>query len=187
MKDFLGILLMGMLLSSCEGDIQLDFQWTAMEISNADNSTLYPEATSADSLLASVYAIQLNMTSEEIAQSGRYLDTETPPRNLNRLDSLIITSTGDFDEAHLAGSNLTGLFYFLLGDYFNTVPADGSEGYNLSNVRSSNFFDDPMVENMDLILDAQPTLDRDHQFTVEWILSDSTIFLDVTAPIKLVE
>ncbi len=173
------------MLISCEGDILLTYEWIGMEASNADTNEEYPEVNGSDSIPADNYTIKLKMNSKEISKSGRYYDTETPPRNMNALDSLMITSNSDFDEEHLLGTNLSDLFYFLIGNYFHTLPADGSEGTGITNVYSKGFEDDPMVENIDLVLDKAPTLGQIHQFKVTWILKDGTTFTDETSEITL--
>lgn len=175
-----------MFLLGCEGDYYIDYEWTGVNVLLTQNNGPYSEVTEADSISADVFGIQLNMTAVELSRSkGRYLDTEAPPTNINPLDSLIIRSLSDFDSAHKAGSNLSDLFYIINGNYLQTIPADGSEGYFVTNIYSPIFYDTPLVETIQLQLISRPDLNKNQQFIVEMILEDSTSFIDTTRIITL--
>lgn len=169
----------------CEGDYFIDYEWTDMEISNADNSAKTPQPSEADSIDADVYGIHITLETNEISREGRYADTESPPSNINPLDSVIITSTSDFDSLHPIGSNLADLFYFLNKNYLKAFPADGSKGYNLTNIYSDEFYDQLLVNEANLLLTHPPKSPGAHQFTVQFILQDSTVFIDSTKLVYL--
>ncbi len=173
------------LLCACEGDYSISYEWRGMNVYNADNSSKLPTIYSGDSLKAATYCIKLDMNTVELSREGRYLDTETPPRNINRLDSLIITSTADFTVDYPAGTNLTPFFRILNASYFKTLAADGSEGYDITNIYSNKFYDEPNVKEINLLLMKLPELGNTHLFTVTAILRDSTLFSETTNPIKL--
>jgi hypothetical protein len=172
-------------LSSCEGDISLGYEWTGMTSENANNTSEFPQADNSGNIPASVFAIKLHMQTVELYRNGRYLDTETPPRNENSLDSLIITSDQDFNATLTAGSNLTGLFTILNDNYFYTLPADGSEGYFITKIYADDFYDKPIVDEIDILLMDAPTNPGPHTFTIKMILKDSTELDHSTSPVLL--
>lgn len=173
------------MLVACEGDYDISYEWRDMAAYNADNSTKQPSLYSGDSLPAAIYCIKLDMHTVELSRKGRYLDTETPPSNSNRLDSLIIESTADFDIDHPAGTNLTRFFRILNGSYFKTLAADGSEGYDITNIYSDKFYDEPNVKEINLLLLGSIALGNTHSFTITTILRDGTTYISTTTPIKL--
>lgn len=172
-------------LFSCEGDIDIRFEWKGMTPHNATNATEFPSIFEGDSLPASIFCIQLDMHMEEVYGKGRYVDAELHPTNVNPLIDLEITSTSDFDSLHPAGTNLTDVFTILNGSYFNTLAADGSDGYYINNVYSHYFFDQPSVALIDLLLTKTPILNNTHSFNIKCTLKDSTVFTGSTQPIKL--
>lgn len=173
------------ILSSCEGDYIIRYHWEGMTAHNANNLDKYPVDDISDSIAAATYVIKLKMNTVETYRQGRYLDSETPPTNTNSLDSLIITSSENFNASHPAGTNLTAYFNILNGNYFYTLPADGSEGYYITNVYSSDFKNTPNVEEIDLLLMELPEAVSSHVFTVTFILEDSTIFTQSTNLVTL--
>ncbi len=185
MKNFVFIVFIISIFTSCEGDYDIRYEWRGMTAHNADNSTFIPSLNTSDSIKASTYVLRLEMNTVELSREGRYLDEETPPVNINPLDSLNIRSSFDFDSTYLAGENLSDHFLILNGSYFHTIPANGSEGYPLTNVYSRDFEKIPNVKTIDLLLTSTPTLSRNHLFIVEFILNDGTTFLDTTSAVTL--
>lgn len=173
------------LLVSCEGDFSIEYEWLGMTAHNASNVSEYPQISLEDSIPKSIFCLYLNMETVELSRKGRYLDSETPPVNINPLDSLIITSNEDFDLVHPAGTNLAGFFEILNGNYFFTIPADGSEGFHIANNHAHNYEDSPNVEEIELLLIEGPNLNSTHTFTIIFMLEDGTSFYSTTDPIKL--
>lgn len=176
-RNLLFILLTCFLIA-CEGDYSITYRWNGMEVQNADNSTKYPEQSHADSISSGTYCLLLNMDTEELSRRGRYLDSESPPRNMNPLDSLIITSDVDFNSAYPAGVNLTDHFSILNENYFFSLPANGSAGYYISNHHSENYYSEPNVLRIHLLMKKKPDILGARQFKVEFILKDGTTFID---------
>jgi hypothetical protein len=172
-------------LFACEGDIDLSFKWNGMTPYNASNTTEFPEIFEGDSIEANLYCIQLDMHAEETYREGRYLDTERPPSNGTELEELIITSDVDFNDTLAAGTNLTSAFRILNGSYFFTLPADGSEGYDISNIYSHTFRESPVVEVINLLLIHPPTLGQTYTFEVTCTLEGDYVYSGTTNPIKL--
>ncbi|PCJ64398.1 MAG: hypothetical protein COA58_13675 [Bacteroidetes bacterium] len=183
-KLFFCTFLSGLLLS-CEGDYYIDYEWVSMDAIHGNNSNKWPEPSSDDSISADHYVLILQMETNELKREGRYLDQESPPSNVNGLDSLFIYSSKDFDSEHPANSNLTDLFVILNDTYYSTLPADGSEGYWINNHQSPRFYDDPNVTHIDLMLQQKPSLKDSFRFYVRMVLDDGTAFTDSTTSIAL--
>ena len=174
-----------LLLHSCEGDYSIEYHWVDMNAVNATSSSEYPERSYADSIQANNYVLQLILEVEELSRQGRYLDTELAPRNVNYVDTIIITSSQDFDANHLAGSNLTDLFLAFTNSYYHTFPADGSEGYNITNRFSLDYYNNPNPNKLNLILIHPPTISQTHSFQVQFVLQDGTTFTSTSAQVTL--
>jgi hypothetical protein len=149
-----------------------------MQVQNADNTSKFPEVSSADSLSSNTYCLLLNMDTEELSRQGRYLDTESPPRNMNPLDSLVITSDVLFNSVYPVGANLADHFTILNESYFFSIPANSTGHYNITNQHSENFYKEPNVLRIHLLLNEKPQILGLRQFKVEFILKDGTTFLD---------
>jgi hypothetical protein len=168
------------LFSSCEGDYDVKYEWIGMNVHNADNSYYWPMKTEEDSISMTTYAIKLEMEVFEISKSGRYPDTETPPININQLDSLVITSDMDFDVLHPAGTNLTDVFVILNDNYSRTLPSDGSKGYNITKIYADDYNEQYNVDEIDLLLIKETKVPGYHKFHLKFMLSDGTVFKDAT-------
>ncbi|MDX2360324.1 MAG: DUF5034 domain-containing protein [Crocinitomicaceae bacterium] len=180
MKTCVFLISLCFFLISCEGDYDIGYEWVGMEAYNADNYTSHPEISLSDSIAKEVYVLRLDMITVELYRNGRYLDTETPPTNVNSLEKLVITSNTDFDASHIVGAELNDLFTIFNESYFHTLPADGSEGYYITNVHSPNFYDEPNPTHIDLILNTPPTSTGLRTFYVECTLRDGTVYQDST-------
>ncbi len=178
---FSGILMAVML--SCEGDISLDYKFTDLTVENAENTGDVPVVNTLDSIPAVAYVIRMNLFPEEVSRSrGRYFDTETPPHNINRPDSINVFSNIDFDSEHPAGTSLNDYFVIFNHSYLNTSPL--SDPY-ITNQYSHLFYENPMPNYADLLLMELPEESRDFEFTVYMKLADGTTFSKTTNLIRI--
>ena len=185
MKKSLFLLMISVLIISCEGDYHVGYEWVGMTAHKSDNSDVWPVISTADSLPAATFGLKLEMDVEELYIDGRYPDSETPPINENSLDSLIITSSTGFDPEHPAGTNLTDLFIILNDNYLQTLPADGSEGYFITRIYATDFTDQYLVDEIDLLLMKEPDSAGSHKFYITFILQNGVFFTDSTETVFL--
>lgn len=178
---FLGILITVML--SCEGDISLDYKFTDLTVENAENTGEMPVVNTLDSIPAAAYVIRMNLFPEEVSRSrGRYFDTETPPRNTNRPDSINVFANIDFNLEHPAGASLNEYFVIFNHSYLNTSTLD--DPY-ITNQYSHLFYEEPMPNYADLLLMELPDESGDFEFTVYMKLADGTAFSKTTNLIRI--
>jgi hypothetical protein len=173
------------ILISCEGDFYIDYEWTGMTAVHGNNDSKWPEPTDADSIAANNYVLILQMETNELKREGKYLDDETPPKNVNWLDSIIITSNLNLDSNHLKGSNLSDLFVILNESYTHTLSADTGNFSRLTNTNSPDFYNNPNVTQLDLIFQKKIIQNELYKFYVSTILRDGTTFRDSTTIIRL--
>jgi len=170
------------LFSGCEGDYDITYKFTGLKLEHAENSSHLPLPSSADSIPASTYVLRMNLFPLELSREGRYLDRETPPENSNRPDSILVTSTNNFNSTHPAGQSLNDMFLIFNQNYFVTSSLD--EIY-ITNQYAENYFDHPVPEYADLLLTGIADLPRNHSFNVKLFLHDGTVFEDSTTVIRL--
>lgn len=168
---------------SCEGDISLDYEFTDLSVENAENTGGAPVVSPLDSISAASYVLRLNLFPVEVSRSrGRYLDAETPPRNINRPDSINITANLDFDMEHPAGTSLNDYFLILNHNYLHTSTLDD---LYITNQYTYLFYDEPLPKYADLLLMEMPEIEGDFIFTVYLELLDGTSFAQSTTLIRL--
>src|SRR3989344_6169702 len=117
------------LLVACEGDQTVKFKWTALDITNLDNTSRYPAPTGLDSISKSVYGIRMYLFPVETYRQGRYFDEyESSVVNENNVDTISVSSTQDIyiaNDTFLAGESINSLFYF----FSNTYATSAQMGY----------------------------------------------------------
>jgi len=184
MKNVVNILILTVLftLLSCEGDYSITYEFTGLSIEHAENTGEAPAVTNVDSIPANAYVLRLNLYPKELSRSGRYLDRETPPTNVNAPDSILVISNMDFDSDHPAGTSLNDFFLIFNHSYFYTSDL---EDLLITNQHYDGYYDTPWPEFADLLLTTPPEISGNHKFFVYLRLKDGTEFIDSTNAIKL--
>lgn len=170
------------LFSSCEGDYDITYNITGLDVAHAENTGDVPVENTLDSIPGIAYAIRLHLFPVEISRSGRYLDRETPPSNSNPPDSIHVTCNKDFNASYVAGSLLNDLFLVYNHSYFNVNTLDN---IYFTNQYYEDYYDQPIPEFADLLLIESPGLSQDFKFYVSLYLRDGTVFVDSTINIHL--
>lgn len=107
------------------------------------------------------FAQNMNKWSFSLINSAYACDPGLPQTD-ERIDSIVITSTKDFDNNHPSGAELSDLFDIIVLDYANGIYY---EKYTLNDYVETN----PYVPNeLVLILNKQPDLITDFQFLVKY-------------------
>jgi hypothetical protein len=168
---------------NCEGDISIDYEFTDLTVEHAENTGDVPVINALDSIPAAAYVLRLNLFPVEVSRGrGRYLDTETPPRNVNWPDSIHVTADIDFDAEHPAGTSLNDYFIIFNHNYMHTSTLDE---LHITNQYSHLFYDDPLPKYADLLLMELPTETGNFAFTVYFELKDGTNYLKTTESIRI--
>jgi len=170
-------------LSSCEGDYHITYKWVSVSICNADNYGAEPVCNVADSILYKSYVVQISFEAIELSKTGRYLDRETPPYNVNRVVGVNVTSNVDFNPSFPKDSSLNSLFLGYMGYLYKVEPIDS---LNWSVTDSKDFKNNPLEPKLDFLLIGKPQ-SFTGKFYVEFTLNDGTILTDSTDVIKLYE
>ena len=178
----LTVLVLLCLCFGCEGDYDIRYEWTGMDVMNADNSGALPSVSNATEISASAYVVRVDLDAVVLSCEGRYLDRETPPRNVNPLDSIRVSSTHDFDAMHPAGSSLNEYFRVFNGNYNTVTSLDNPD---ITKQYSADYFDEPYPGHVDLLLVQPPDTTSSHRFIVYFQLSDSTTFIDTASTLTL--
>ena len=170
---------------SCEGDYHITYKWTGLDAVNADNLGEKPKPSLSDSIPYKAYVLRLNLFPEQLSKKGRYLDRETPPTNVNYVDSIMITCNKNFSSAYPKGSCLNDCFLIFNDSYLHTSNLHRGT-IDITNRYSSKFMDTPIPEYADLLLIKNPDIVMDSCiFFVFFQLRDKTIFRDSTNRFKL--
>lgn len=168
---------------SCEGDMDMRYKWIALNAVNADHSGREPAATTQTILPAINYVLRLELVPMETdRRKGRYVDSEMEPKNVNPVDSILITSTTNFSTAYPAGAALNDLFLIYNGNLMQTSPVDA---FYITNVYRDNYTDKPIPDHADLLLMQKPDSVRSFRFAVYLHFKDRTVFTDTTSAIVL--
>lgn len=182
MLKYLLISLLFLFLISCEGDYDITYKFTDLSLEHAENSGKKPIYSNADSISASYYVLRLNLFPVELSRKGRYLDRETPPGNVNPIDSILVTSNNDFNATHPEGSSLSKMFRILNSNYFHTSSLN--KPY-ISNQYSEDFYTNPLPNYADLLLIGQADLPKNHIFKVKLFFHDGSTLTDSSSVIRL--
>ncbi len=156
----------------------------------------YPEITTADSTLKTVYGIQIAVNRKEnicSAQSSFYFNAAyacscVPLYSFNATNAITkinIITINEFDEQHLAGSDISD--YFIAEEYSKSYSIP-----NYINTRDSILYSDVSFTDSnfdewttDLFLKTPPAGNSEHQFKVIVTFSDGQILEEQLSPIKL--
>lgn len=96
----------------------------------------------------------------------------SPPSSKPELKNLTITSTGDFSAEHMAGTDLSGLFYVTYNTGLEAIAYE-EDGRSWS-YTATQFMDfQPIAPDVLLLrLGRAPDLEQSHTFTVQYHLAD---------------
>ena len=175
------------LLTSCEGDISITYHFTDLGVMHCTSKGGTPQIMQDDTIPAEVYALQLNLFPEVISRSkGRYIDyDEAPPRAMNPMIKLEITSESNFDDTHPAGSMLNEYFLYYPGSFAHTEELHGTEPFNITQVYLPEFPRMYLPEYAQLLLMTPPTNPGPHIFHVKVTWSTTNTSEATTYPIVL--
>lgn len=184
MRRIIFVLLL-VLAFSCENDdYSIKYQFTGLSADHLSNVGSIPELCGCDSIPDNAYGIRLYLYPEIVSVGEANPDAhDYPPINVNRIDSIAITSDKDFDLNHPAGSSLTELFYYFNNGYFYTQPAEPTPYIN--NYYDIDFKNNPVPSHADFLLSVPAGSTEPHSFYIEIFLLDGLHFTTSLSPVKL--
>jgi hypothetical protein len=163
-----------------------------LEIDHLDNSGSAAIVTSGPSVPKEAYGIQLRLGLEKVAcnqpMKTHFISTsyafscDCPPPELIPRDSVAnieIFTTNDFDEFHLANSDVSEYFKIFTGSNYVTIQDI------LPNLSRIYYYDYESITTTELLLMTAPALNENHSFKLVMTLSDGRIFEASTSPIIL--
>ena len=179
---------------NCIETTYLNYTHCGLMIKNLDNSGASPVVAQSNSISKNAYGIRLSIKRSEnycelkrsnsfFIQSVYATSCDCPPEfQYMPLDSIVsvkLSTYSDFDSEHLAGSDITGLFYVYSGNEFIEISKYlkhvETELYNLMN---------PTFQ-FDILLMSPPIIGMAHEFEVLIELSDGRVFKSQTGIINL--
>ena len=179
---------------NCIETTYLNYTHCGLTIKNLDNSGASPVVAQSNSISKNAYGIRLSIKRSEnycelkrnnsfFIQSVYATSCDCPPEfQYMPLDSIVsvkLSTYSDFDSEHLAGSDITGLFYVYSGNEFIEISKYlkhvETELYNLMN---------PTFQ-FDILLMSPPIIGMAHEFEVLIELSDGRVFKSQTGIINL--
>ena len=179
---------------NCIETTYLNYTHCGLTIKNLDNSGASPVVAQSNSISKNAYGIRLSIKRSEnycelkrsnsfFIQSVYATSCDCPPEfQYMPLDSIVsvkLTTYSDFDSEHLAGSDITDLFYVYSGNEFTEI----SE--YLKHVETELYhFINPTFQ-FDILLMSPPTIGMAHEFEVLIELSDGRVFKSQTGIINL--
>lgn len=173
------------LLASCHGsknDFSVRYEYNGMNVENAQNLGSHPVPTTLDSIPSTTYAIRVNLDILIHEQGRSEADYDHPVENKNRIDSILVTSSQDFDINSPSGSSLNDKFMCFNGSYFSTSSLDILKLYPTTN---NDYMVNSVIDKFDLLLITPPALQSIQKFTVQLFLKDGTVLTDSTNQVTL--
>jgi len=187
MKHFFAAVLFALIISlvSCEGDQDVHYRFTSMDVENVKNTNTFPSPTSDTSIAANQYGIRINLHPEETYRKGRYFDAyESPVTCENAITSILVTADSSFGNNYPAGDSLNDHFILFNGNYLHTTPLLATGGQPTA-VDRDDYATHNFPEYTELLLVVPPDTARSFRFRVDIILKDGTHWTDSTAHVFL--
>jgi hypothetical protein len=178
--------------SCCTEDLESYYDVTGINIRNIEGGLNTTPATSTkpaqyfykevDSVETSKYGLlvepQIRYYSVSQFSSALYACSPDPggKGTKERIETIQITSSQDFDEGHLAGNSLNDLFLL-------SYPSGAQEEVELNQFLQTN----PRTIQYEIILKLKRKPDKSsiHQFTIKYSHTDGETFEQTTKPVKL--
>jgi hypothetical protein len=195
---FLVPLVVETLLSCCNCmglDLNFFYSNKAFKAIHLDNSGPNPIETAANEVNKNAYGIRINMEAAKTAcvsprnpsifwASAYATSCECQPDStFSAKDWIVlikIKTVNDFDEKHLAGSDVTDYFKVYEKPNFKEIGTFLKENETI-------FIDDmPMKYNIDLLLMSAPLKGKEHIFNIELTLSNGNVLSQQTKAINLI-
>jgi len=170
-------------MASCHGgpnDFSFKYEFTGVSVFNGHNLNEDPEISSLDSIPLNTYVTEVILAHEIMAEGHGIADWDHPPENLNRIDSLAVTSNADFNINYPAGSLLNDNFMYFSTSYFNLKPLD-----NFQPSEANSNYAKPISDTLHFVLMEEVAYSTTHIFKIELFLDDGTVLTDSTDQIKL--
>ncbi|RFC55212.1 hypothetical protein [Brumimicrobium aurantiacum] len=142
----------------------------------SDNRFEEPTTSNEESLSAKAFGLKLYLDLELTEDS----DWEDEPdfSVKNTIDSIIITSSSNFDSEHQSGENLINHFSVFENYMFYSVQ-DYLSGDRVAKVNERK--DGSFFESIDLLLKELPTQEENHEFTIRIVTMNNEVF-EATSP-----
>lgn len=173
-------LLMGCLKKEKYEEYPVDL--CSINTSLLDNTYSNPEISYEDTLRSKAFGMRLGLNFTHSGSDSCEMVFETSYNKVylqNKVQLIEIITNTDFDQYHLAGSNIVDYFsvyrghnYVGLKDYYNDLPR----------INTTDF---PLSEQMDALLMHLPENAGDYQFTTRFYMIDGSVIESVSPQVHL--
>ena len=169
------------------------FTHTNVLLEHLDNSGESSRTTISDSILKEAYGLQINLDREFLAcnplqNHSFFISSYALSCDCNQIayipreyvTDIIIISSHDFDNTHLAGDDISEYFKVLKSHSYQSITE------YLKKEEKDFVYDYLSTLRVQLLLMTPPTLNEFHEFKVQIFLSDGRILEQTTTPIYLI-
>jgi hypothetical protein len=181
---FLLLLIPISLLSSCGDNAHKYIHYIFTDVKAANYQTASPDPNPlADGEYSDHSNFIIRLEFEHFrTQDSNFSAVDYEPVCKNSLQSIVITSVNDFDDARPAGASLSDYFVYYYGP--NEKSVDG--GLTIRHYYIDDYAWEPFPTHLDMHLKTPPATTSTHQFIIETTSSDGEVWIDTTDVVTII-